>query len=527
MAMMDQISHHKKRHLRASPFGLLCVAIIAVAAIAPILAVMSSFFQSDGGEFLQLPSTNEYALGTFWLSLLVGIGASLIGVPTAMLVALTSFPGRRFLSIALVLPFSIPAYITAYTYADFLSPFGVGAGLGVFEIRSVAGAAFILTLSVYPYIYLAVRASLGARSGAFIEAARSLGISPPRAFVQIFLPAGRAAFAGGLALALMETAADYGVSDYFGVKTLSTGIFRTWYGLGNLTGASQLAAGLFLLALLLVALEKMSRRGRGADDARALRGNARIKLSATSSLIAIFVCALPIVLGFLLPIFVLGTHALDDNTIATWRGLSASFFNTAFLGFSGAATTIFIAIFLAFAARNFEGHKIAGLVIQTATLGYALPGAVIAIGILTVVTWVPGLTIVNAGIALLIYAYTARFLTAGYSAVTGGLTQINRSTDAAAKNLGAGSLRIMTTIHLPLNRKAIAAGGLIVFVDIMKELPATLLLQPFNYQTIATRIYRLASDERLSDAAPAALLLIFISTVAVILLDRVAGQEPH
>jgi len=510
---------------------------IALLAAAPVFAVLASLLQeSENASFLWSSTGPDYVAGTLLLCLIVGVGASLIGAGAAALIALTEFPGRRLLSFALITPFAIPAYITAYAYTDLLSPFGPvanllsattgdgNAGIALPDLRNLTGAAFVLTLGVYAYVYLAMRASLAARSGAYLEAARSLGVKPDVAVWRVFLPAGRAALAGGLALALMETAADYGVADYFGVRTLSTGIFRTWYGLGDLTAASQLAALLFLIALLLVLLEEGSRRGKGGEDARAQRGAQRLKLSSTHSVLAFSFCAAPVLLGFVIPVGVLILNFQDASGLGAMRGLQRAVINTGAVGLIGAAVTILLAIMLAYAARG-RNSIVLKSAIRLATLGYALPGAVIAIGILSAVTAAPGISTVSAGVALLIYAYAARFLTAGYNSFAGGLAQINNRTDDAARALGANSGRILTKLHLPLSRGAITAGALIVFIDIAKELPATLLLQPFNYETMATRVYRLASDERLADASPAALILIGMGLIAVALLDRIGAQK--
>ncbi|MEL7489134.1 MAG: iron ABC transporter permease [Pseudomonadota bacterium] len=512
---------------RRVPAGRIAIFGLALFTAAPIVAVLASLFTRTGGLYLASANGLSYLSGTLTLCLLVGGAAILIGAASAALVTLTEFPGRRFLSIALVLPFAIPSYIVAYTYADLLSPFGALRGLSLPEIRNLPGVAFILTLGVYPYVYLAMRADLSARSDAYLQAARSLGAAPGAALRRVIIPLSRPALAGGLALALMETAADYGVADYFGVKTLSTGIFRTWYGLGDLPSASQLAAGLFLIAMLLVLLEQINRRGRSSESARALRGDQRIKLSPVHAAAAAVFCLLPIHFGFLIPVITLLAALPDATSVGATRGLGASILNTGLTAGAGAVLISFLAIILAYAARNQSRNRATSAVIRIATLGYALPGAVIAIGILTIVNSAPFISTVSAGVFLLIYAYTARFLTIGYNSASSGLSRVSPDMEAVSRSLGASPQRTVTAVHFPLCRSAIVAGALIIFIDIAKELPATLLLRPFDYETVATRVYRLASDERLTDASPAALALILIGSIAVFLLEGASRKKRY
>ena len=507
---------------------VLRVSVLAAAAAiiaAPIVAVLAgAFAPSEAQAHIWSTTGLRYLATTLALLVMVGAGAALMGAGAAMLVSLTEFPGRRVFSVLLVLPFAIPAYVAAYAYADLLGPFGPIGGLfppgALPEIRSLSGAAFILAVTTYPYVYLAMRASLSARSGAFMEAARALGASPGDAARRVLLGAGRPALIGGLALALMETAADYGVADYFGVQTLSVGIFRTWYGLGDLTTATQLAAGLFLAALLLMLMEDAGRRGASAESARALRERSRIQLSAPHAAAAFTACAIPVLLGFALPAGHLALILDAEPTLGAVRGLAASFLNTGAVAGAGAAIAALLALVLAYAGRAAKGRA-AALMIRIATFGYAIPGAVIAIGVLALTAALArhtGLALAG-GVGVLIYAYVARFLTASYTVTAGGLTQISPQMDAAAKSLGASSSRIIFGVHFPMARGAVLAGAAIVAIDIAKELPATLLLRPFNFETLSTRIYRLASDERLADAAPAALILIGLSLIPTLALS--------
>ncbi len=509
------------------------IIAVAIAVAAPIAAALwgaagaerslADLFAGPGGR---------YALGTLALCVFAGAGAAILGAGAASIVCLTQFPGRRVFAVMLALPFAIPAYISAYAYGEFFGPFGPAASIvGVAnlpEIRSTPGAAFVLMLSVYPYVYLAMAASLSSRSAALMEAARMLGAAPARAAMSVLTAAGRPALAGGLALALMEIAAEYGVADYFGVATLSVGIFRTWYGLGDLGAATQLAALLFFAALIFVLLEEAGRRGSAAEAAYARAGSQRIALSPVHALLAVVAVLIPVVFGFLLPAGVLLAELMQTQSPVAVRGLVDAGANTALVALAGAAVALIAAGLLAYAART-TNRAAPRALLRIATLGYAVPGAVIAIGLLALAAiasrWIGAGA--AGGLLVLIYAYGARFLTAAYNAVSGGLQQINPQMDAAARMLGAGGGKIARAVHWPQLRGAVAAGGAIVAIDIAKELPATLLLRPFNFETLATRVYRLASDERLADAAPAGLFLIAMGLIPVLMISGAVFSDPN
>ncbi|MBB5517875.1 ABC transporter permease [Amphiplicatus metriothermophilus] len=505
--------------------GWLAPATIAVLVLAPVGFVLTSLASGFGEAQTHVWTTTgpRYLAGTLMLCAIVGAASAIVGAGAAALIALAEFPGRRLFAPALVLPFAVPAYISAYAWADLFDPFGpLAAAGGSVAIRSLPGAAFILTLATYPYVYLAMRASLEARSGAYLDAARSLGAHPLDAVLRVFLPAGRAALAGGVALALMETAADFGVADYFGVATLSVGIFRTWYGLGDLLAASQIAAGLFFVTLLLILIEETARRGLGAETLGAQAPRTRLRLKGAAAAGAVIFCAAPVALGFVVPVGALAALAFAGAPEHGARGLAQAAANTGLVAALGAALAMTLAIALAYAARAARSPKTRAL-IRIASMGYAVPGAVLAIGVLALAAAGQALTgLTVGGVGLLVYAYAARFLTVGYNAAAAGLAQLHPQTDEAAQTLGAGPSRIILRVHAPLARPALAAGVLIVVIDIAKELPATLLLRPFNFETLATHVYRLASDERLAQAAPAALALIGLSLIPTFLASALA-----
>lgn len=510
--------------------GAAAILLIAIAAAAPIAAVLAGAGSGGGPTLFVSDLGLRYLTTTLLLCGLAGAGAGIIGAGASLLVSLADFPGRKTLAIALALPFAIPAYVAAYAYGDLFGPFGpVAETIGVAtlpEIRSLPGAAFVLMLTTYPYVYLAMRASLASRSGAIMEAARSLGASPMRASLGLLLTASRPAFFGGLALALMEIAADYGVADFFGVQTLSVGIFRTWHGLGDLHGAMQLAAGLFLVALILVLMESASRKGRASEDARAQRKARRIRLSPAHGALAFLLCLLPVLFGFVAPSALLLSKFEPEMNAIAMRNLMQAGANTALIAAAGAAIAVFLSLLLAYSARAARG-RIIKLALRAATLGYAVPGAVMAIGVLALsasLARVSGYALAG-GVLILLYAYVARFLTAGYNAAAGGLAQISPQMDGAARTLGAAPGRIVRDLHWPMARLSLLAGAAIVAIDITKELPATLILRPFNFETLSTQIYRLASDERLADAAPAALILIALGLLPSIALSVIADSE--
>lgn len=509
--------------------GIAIPLAVAGAATAPAIFVLASLAAPYGETIRHVAATRgaDYFFTTALLCVSVGVVAGALGVAAALLTALCDFPFRRPLSFALALPLATPAYLAAYAYADLLGPFGALslvsefiAAAGLPSIRSLPGAIFVLALTLYPYVFLTAHAALTSRSTAMIDAARTLGATPAAAVRKLMLPAVRPAIAGGVALIMMETAAEFGVADYFGVPTLSVGIFRTWHGFGDLAAASQLASALFLFAALFVALEAASRRGRDGDAPRISARATRFRLRGLSEFLAAAFCLGLIVLGFLAPAAVYAAKLAPWD----WSGVHGGFFgalsNSLSIAAAGALVTLAVAVMLAYSARAGRTRFMKAL-IRAATLGYATPGAVIAIGILAVFSAAGA---ASAGAAALIYAYLARFLTAGYNATAGGLAQIDAGLDDAARSLGAPTRRILVAIHAPLIRPSLLAAATIVFVDIVKELPATLILRDFNFETLATRVYRLAGDERIFEAAPDALMLIAFGALPIILLKAFSDR---
>ena len=535
------------RHWRAAFGWELAALSIALCAAVPLIVVALYLFVDGGPAWDHLRATvlSQYAFNTALLMVCVGTLSTLIGVSCAWCVAVADFPGRRFFNWLLVLPLAAPAYVVAYMYTDLLSFTGpIQSGIRDFtgwqggtywfpEIRSLGGAAVMLSLVLYPYVYLLARAAFVSQGATQFDAARSLGASPRRAFFKIALPAARPAIAGGIALVLMETLADYGVVDYFAVPTLSTGIFRTWFAMGEKTAALKLAAVMLAFVALLVAMEQASRPKDITHGGRTSRARQRLRLTGPMAAAATTLCAVPVILGFIVPVTVLLFMTLDGGDQLLGRGFLLFAGNTLMVACTAALIVAALALGLSYAQR-ISGSPISRWSIRMSTLGYALPGTLLAVGLLGPITgidqiltrwardlfgWDGGLVLTGT-IALLVYACVVRFLTVGFNSISGGLNNISPSMDQAARSLGASPSGVLARIHFPLLRPSILAAVLLVFVDVVRELPATLILRPFNFETLATRVYRLASDERLAEASTAALTIVIVGLIPVILLTR-------
>ena len=523
--------------------GLLVLPALFVAALVslPIVVTLLSLAQPAGPIWEHLRETvlNEYLLNTLTLMMLTGGLSLLLGVSTGWLIGACQFRGRATLSWLLMLPLASPAYIVAYVYTDLLEVSGpvqttlrswLSLGINDLQfppIRNLTGAAVLLALVLYPYIYLLCRNSFAGRSGVQFDAARVLGHGPFSAFFRVALPAARPAIVGGLALVLMETLADFGVVSYFSVPTFSTGIFRTWLGLGDPQTALKLASLMLLFVIVLVGLEESNRRG--AVDRSDIAGSSQINLTGIRAFFAIAACVLPIVLGFVIPAVLLAIYAADNVNAVTQAKFTQLALNSLLLAMAAGIGVTLIAWVLAYVKRLRPSPLTHGL-IRVSTLGYALPGILLAVALLKPVggfdawlmeTW-SGLStpLLSGSLFLLLYAYVCRFLTVAYQSVDSGFAGISHDIDAAARTLGTSTNEMIRKIHFPLLRPSIFAACLLVFVDVMRELPATLILRPFNFDTLATQVYRLASDERLAEASGAALLIVILGVLPVVLLQR-------
>ncbi|MEO1481129.1 MAG: iron ABC transporter permease [Myxococcota bacterium] len=526
-------------------WGWSIASVVVSAAVAvPIIAILLSLGATGDSEWPHIRDVllPEYLENTAWLMAQVGLYCLVLGVGTAWLTVATSFPGRRVFVWTLSLPLAIPAYILAYVYTDLLDFSGpvqtaarqlLGDDAQFPEIRSLGGAAIVMSLSLYPYVYLLARVAFLQRSVRLFNAARTLGSSAFRAFFRIALPSARAAIAGGTALVLMETLADFGVVEYFGVPTFSTGIFRTWFAVGDRVAAMKLGAVMLILVIVLVAAEKRS-RGRGAPSEVEVEGSfPRIQLRGWRAVAACVACLVPTTLGCLIPLGALVHLAASAGDPLLGSEFIAFATNSIRVSILAAAVAVVLALLLTYAQQRGAHWSTKGS-IELATLGYALPGTMLAVGLLSPLTlfdrglaeffdtqlgWRSGLLLTGTTFVL-IYALVTRFLTVAFNTTSGGMTQIPRRYEEAARTLGASRSRVIGKIQLPLLRRAIVTAALLVFVDSMRELPATLVLRPFNFETLATRVYRLAADERLGEASTAALAIVLIGLVPVLLLNR-------
>ncbi|MGO3343889.1 MAG: ABC transporter permease [Marinomonas sp.] len=540
----------KNRSVRAqSSFSLLKWAAIAIALVLalPVLVIVGNVFTGSNAVWAHLWNTvlADYVSNSLLLMVGVAVGVLLIGVPVAWLTSVCRFPGSSIVSWALLLPLAMPAYIIAYTYTgllDFAGPVQTyirdmtGLGYGdywFFEIRSIGGAIVMLSLVLYPYVYLMSRAAFLEQSANTLEVSRTLGYSSYAAFFRLALPLARPAIIAGLTLALMEVLADYGTVQYFGVTTFTTGIMRTFYGFGDLAGASQLAGILLLFVCVLIFTERYSRRKIRYHASGLRKASQReILLSGWQGVLASAFCLLPIVFGFLLPAGVLLYWAAFEAEPLTWDFLALAW-NSFYLAFLAALIAVALALVLSYALRLSPSKGVATAV-SSAGVGYALPGTIIAIGVIVPLAWLDhrlidlvkdvtgekiGLVFSGTIVALL-FAYAVRFMAVSLGAVQSGLGNIKPSMDMAGRSLGLTPVQVLRRIHFPLLKGSVLTAVLIVFVDALKELPATLILRPFNFNTLAVRAFELASDERLVDAAPASIMIVLVGLIPVVLLSR-------
>ena len=537
--------------MRAATYSPLLIVALVVALLAglPVVSVGLNLFvggTSDTWSHLSQTVLPEYIANSLWLCIGVGLGVGVVGVTTAWLTAMHDFPGRRFFEWALVLPLAVPAYVMAYVYTDFLQFVGpvqsalrnlFGWEFGDYwfpDIRTLPGAILMFICVLYPYVYLLARAAFLERASGMLEAARTLGMGQWRAFFFVSLPLARPAIVAGVALALMETLADYGTVAYFAVNTFTTGIYRAWFSLGDRVAAAQLAAMLLGFVLFLLMAERISRgRARYHNTTGRNRPMAGARLRGIKGFAALCACALPLLLGFVLPAILLLKMAFTDGDAQFGERFLILSRNSFLLAGTTAVIGVLLALLLAYGARLSKTSFSAGLN-RLVGLGYAVPGAVIAVGVLIPVTrldhWLagqwalwfgsnPGL-LLTGGVAALIYAYLVRFLAVALHTVESSLAKITSSMDDAARSLGLGQSETLRRVHTPLLRGSLLTAGLLVFVDVMKELPATLVMRPFNFDTLATQVYTLASDERLAEASTASLAIVAVGLLPLILLSR-------
>lgn len=528
----------------------LVASIIALLVCLPlVVVVILAFFPSENIWPHLLDSVLPgYVVTTLIVMLGVACGTASIGIATAWTVTHYEFPGRKLFAWALLLPFAVPAYVLAYVYTDMLefagpvqtqlrAIFGWSSARDYYfpSIRSTGGAIIVLVLVLYPYVYLLARAAFLEQSASLLEVAQVLGKSTRTRFFKVALPLARPAIVVGVSMALMETLNDYGTVSYFAVRTMTAGIYDVWLGMNNLGGGAQMATLLLMFVLLLFGLERASRQTQNVfqPPGGRLQGIKRHPLSGTAAMFAFLLCALPIVLGFLIPAWVLLRYAIAYFEISWTPEFQAAARHSLTLSALAAIITAIIGIVLSYALRLRPGRTLRKLV-SVATIGYTVPGAVLAIGIIipfglldnSVDAFFRQYFGISTGLLLsgsifaLLFAYSVRFLAAAYGAISTSLQSVNPSMDEVGRSFGYNPLTILARIHLPLIKGGLLTAMLVVFVDCMKELPATLIMRPFNYDTLATQVYQYASDELIEQSALGALLIVVVGLAPVILLSK-------
>ena len=518
----------------------------ATLILLPIVAVLWSVFTPAGEAWAHLASTAlaRYTANTALLAAMVAVCVIAIGVATAWLVTAYRFPGQRLLEWALVLPLAMPAYVMAYAYTDWLqftgpvqtalrATFGWQAREYWFpEIRSLPGAAAMLSLALYPYVYLLARTAFIDVSRSALEAGRLAGCGAWGSFRRVALPLARPAIAAGAALALMETLADFGTVSYFALEVFTTGIFKAWFSMGDSVAAGQLSACLLVFVVVLLAAERAARR-RAAYASASRKRSPPQALPGPQAALACAACAAPVLLGFVLPAALLAQLAWSDPAVRLGARLLDLVGNSFVLALVAALAAVALATAMAYAAR-LSRQPLVAAANRAAALGYAIPGAVIAVGILVPLgrldNWLaagiesalgvkPGLLLTGTIVAL-VYAYVVRFLAVALQTMEAGLAKVTPSMEDAARSLGASPARTLARVHAPLLASSVASASLLLFVDVLKELPATFALRPFNFDTLAIEAYNLAKDERLAEAAIPSLVIVAVGVIPLVAVTR-------
>ncbi len=526
---------------------------IAGLLTIPVISVLASVFSSGTGTWQHLVETvlPSYTLNTSLLILGVGICVPIIGTSTAWLVTMCRFPGWRVFEWALILPLAVPGYVMAYTYTDFLDPSGAlqqwirdtwdlsFRDYWFPDVRSLGGAIAMLSLVLYPYVYMLARAAFLEQSICALEVSRTLGCTPRSSFMRVALPLARPSIAAGTALALMETLADFGTVSFFGVPTFTTGIVRAWIDFGDRIAAGQLSSVLLAFVFAILLIERYNRGiARYHQATNRYQELPRYDLRGMRGFFAFIACGFPLALGFLLPCVLLIRMAFESEVAL----IAPRFLDLVFNSFTLAAVTavfaVVIALVMAYAVR-LNPNRLSKVAARIASMGYAVPGTVIAVGVLipfarldnAVDAWMESTFGISTGllltgsIAALVFAYLVRFMAISLNTVEASLGKIRPSMDDAARTLGQSALGTLWRVHMPLMWGSLLTAGLVVFVDVMKELPATLVMRPFNFDTLAINAHNLASDERLTEASIPSLAIVIVSIPPLILLTRAIARS--
>ncbi len=535
-------------HVSLTPWTVATWGVVLLVLLAPAV-ILGGVFAGGSETWTHLRSTVFPVYLANSLLLVVGVGALtlVMGVGTAWLVATCDFPARRVFEWALILPLALPTYIVAFTYAEILAHDGwVQGGLQhLFDpattarlrtgLMSLPGAGVMMALVLYPYVYLITRTSFQKQSGGILESAQILGKGPWETFLRVALPLARPGVVAGLTLVLMEVLNEYGAVKYFGVNTFTTGIFRAWFSLGDGPAAIRLSASLLVLVFALILVER-AQRGRARFDAgaRSPRPAPRFGLRGWRAGAAFLACLLPVAFGFLLPVGQLGAWALQVAPEALDRRFLTLALNSFGLASAAGVLAVLAALLITYSVR-LSPTPLLRLGARASSLGYSIPGAVIAVGVMIPFLWVDrqlgallggsmGLLLTGT-VAALLFAYVVRFLAVALNPVDSGFERVCGTLDETSRSLGCSPLRTLWRVDLPLLRGTLVAAGLLVFVDVLKELPLTLILRPFDFDTLATRAFQLASDEQVARSALPALLIVAVGTIPVILLSRIIARQ--
>lgn len=535
---------------------ILSSSIIALCVSLPIISVsiLALFPEENAWPHLLNTVLPSYLKNTLTLMTGVGLLSLFIGTGAAWLISMYDFPAKRWLSWGLLLPFAVPAYVIAYVYTDLLEFAGpVQTALRDWmnwtsardywfpPIRSMGGAIIMMSLVLYPYIYMLARAAFLEQSVSLYRVSRSLGSTPLKFFIRVSLPIARPALAVGLSLVLMETLNDFGTVDYFAVRTLTAGLYDTWLNMGNLGGAAQIALLMVVVVVILISLERYSRRKQKQYHSRNSGDPIpSTKLTGLRGYLATLLILLPILLGFVIPVIILGIYAFDNFSVSFNEQFIAYVLNSFGLASTAALITLTLGIILTYTKRLKPAASTQAMV-NISSLGYAIPGAVLAIGIIIPFAAFDNLLddfmrnyfhvstglILSGTVFAIIFSYSVRFLAVASGSVESSLSKVTPNMDMAARSLGLTQFQTLIRVHLPIIKKGALTGMLVVFVDCLKELPATLILRPFNFETLATQVYQFASDELIEKCALSALVIVLVGIIPIILLDKSINGKPN
>lgn len=511
--------------------------IFTIVLITPVILIIINALGVQSDTLLHLKETvlNDYIINTLILLLGVCTLALIFGVGSAYFVTFYEFRFSKFFAIVLVLPFIIPSYILGFIYSDILGYYGpvhlLVLDLGIkeyFDVLNIHWATVILSLALYPYIYLIVKSSFSKHSQFLLNPALSLGVSRFKIFYRIILPLSRPAIIGALSLVMMETISEYGLVKYFGVDTLSTAVFTAWFGLNDPNSAAYISTIAMIMVFAILIMEKLNRGGAKYKIESVSTPLKKTKVSLLSQVSILAFLSIPFIFGFLIPIIWIGVYSIENWLLFLDEDFITTVTNSFMVAFISSSVILSIAILLGYSARVFDNSYMKYL-LKVATLGYSIPGAVIAVGVIIVVTTIDNYfidrfntdgLILGGTLIVLVFGYTVRFLAVGLNSVESSFEKIGININKASRSLNKSLLTTLLKVDLPLIKSGVIAGFILVFIDILKELPATLILRPFNYETLATKTYELASIELVQESAVYALSIVLISIIPIILTLR-------